>query len=147
MSVAAFKDVLPLTDLNVLAPSIQVITQEVAITFEQVEEIWTAQATPSAINLAFGDVASILWTLIPPQVEGREATVSFDSPPLSFPPDQALAPMQIMSLPNSRQAVAMWSNINSVTKGTYKYFIHALVDGHQVKHDPTVQNDPPPPGP
>lgn len=149
MSVTPFRDT-DATRPNILPSAVlpvQIVTQEVTITFTQDPggETWSAHADPPSIQLPFNDIATIMWTLVPPEVG---AEVSFDSPPIVFPPNQQLAPMQIMSQPNPQQTVAMWSNISvAASNFTYSYFIRALVNGESVTHDPTVQNDPPPPGP
>lgn len=150
MSVAAFQDTVAIRPGILPAAgaltTVQIISQEITITFtkDPVGGFWSANAEPAEIQLPFNNIATILWTLISP--EG--ATAQFDAPPITFPADQSLAPMQIMDMPNPQQAIAMWTNTTPVAAGvTYRYFIHALVDNVPVTHDPTVQNDPPPPPP
>jgi hypothetical protein len=151
MSVTAFRDTdvsSPTTPPALRPPAaVQVISREVTVTFtpDGVGGLWSAHADPVEITLPYNNVATILWTLVPP--EGG-ADVQFDAPPITFPQDQSLAPMQIMDMPNAQQAIATWTNTTPIASGViYRYFIHALVNGVQVTHDPRVQNDPPPPGP
>jgi hypothetical protein len=149
MSVTAFRDndaTRPGILLSAFVP-IRVFSQEITITFklDPGGETYSAKADPPEVELPFNDIATILWTLVPPEVGGD---VSFDSSPITFPPNQQPAPITILSQPNAQQIVATWSNITVADSNfTYSYFINAVVNGTQVTHDPKVQNDPPPPGP
>lgn len=100
-----------------------------------------AYSTPSYLSVPVKTLCQITFQVIN---NGDFKEVRFLLPPLTF---ATPAPAFAIALSDEgRVCTILWSNLDPAhNTSSFDYRLRLLVDGQTVVHDPTVQNDPPPP--
>jgi hypothetical protein len=128
--------------------TIVAVSQMIEITLKYDGKTWFPHATPHDISIPFGSYTQITWNInVPEDVDPR--SVHFAKPALTFPDSQPAAPQLIIKDPEAHrlQHTVLWANIDPTLVGKFAYTLNIIVDGHEVRIDPTVENDSPTGGP
>lgn len=102
-----------------------------------------ARTTPEFFKVDYDKLCELHFTLVNELTSDIAGDVSFEDPPVAF---YTTAPAITMVSSDRQTATVLWGNLDPAFAGrSYDYRVRVRVGNKTISHDPTVENDPPPP--